>query len=132
MPLLKCHSIRSCGADSARETIKYGPSEFSDTQVGNFFQADKDRVVMIHFSPNLGLWSEALFWYVAANMLVCLPFTVVVIVGGISDLRFLLRSLGEEEIDVTDNGRVEEASAERAGVSDLSSPVVSEKGENTA
>jgi hypothetical protein len=76
---------------------------------------------MIHFSSNIEFWSPAMFWYVAANMIVCLPFTAIVIIGGISDLRYLLRSLGEEEIDETDDGRVEDGSDQRTDVADHSS-----------
>lgn len=60
----------------------------------------------IQFDPALGWWSPAVFWYVAISVFVCLVFCGVVFVGGLIDLRFLLRSLDEEEIDVADDGRV--------------------------
>jgi hypothetical protein len=37
---------------------------------------------------------------------VCLAFCVVVFVGGLFDLRYLLRSLDNEVVDDTDDGRV--------------------------
>ena len=63
-------------------------------------------LAMIQFSPELGLWSKAVFWYVVINIILCLGFTVVVIIGGIGDLRFLLKSMDEEEVDEADDGRV--------------------------
>lgn len=61
---------------------------------------------MIHFSPELGWWSFLVFWYVFINLWLCIGFSVVVIVGGLFDLRFLLASLDAEPIDETDDGRV--------------------------
>ena len=63
-------------------------------------------LAMIQFSPELGWWSKAIFWYVAINIVLCLGFTVVIIIGGIGDLRFLLKSMDEEKVDETDDGRV--------------------------
>ncbi len=63
-------------------------------------------LAMIQFSPELGWWSKAVFWYVAINIVLCLGFTVVIIIGGIGDLRFLLKSMDEEKVDETDDGRV--------------------------
>ncbi len=60
----------------------------------------------IEFDPKMGIWSPFVYWYVAINTLVCAVFTVVVIIGGISDLKFLFRSLREEVVDETDDGRV--------------------------
>lgn len=57
-------------------------------------------------SPDMAFWSPAIFWFVAVNAILTGLFTLVVIVGGFFDLRFLFRSLNEEEIDVTDDGRV--------------------------
>lgn len=50
----------------------------------------------MQFAPELGLWSPLIFWYCLVNALLSLGFTVVVIVGGSRDLRFLLRALKEE------------------------------------
>ena len=62
---------------------------------------------MIEFSETIGFWSMFTFWYVAVNMVITVIFTVVVIVGGCGDLRFLMRSLKDECVDETDDGRVE-------------------------
>ena len=61
---------------------------------------------MIQFSPDVGLWSPFVFWFVLVNAVVCAVFSLVVVVGGIFDLRYLFRALGEEEVDETDDGRV--------------------------
>jgi len=61
---------------------------------------------MIQFSEEIGFWSKFVFWYVAVNAVVCVIFTVVVIVGGLFDLRFLFKALKEEVVDETDDGRV--------------------------
>ncbi len=60
----------------------------------------------MHFAPELGFWSPAIFWFCLVNAVLSMAFTVVVIVGGIADLRFLFKSLKEEAIDETDDGRV--------------------------
>ena len=46
---------------------------------------------------------------VVINAYACLAFSLVVIVGGIYDLKFLLSALKVEEIDESDDGRVEGA-----------------------
>lgn len=61
---------------------------------------------MIQFSEEIGLWSEFTFWYVSINMLACFLFTIVVIIGGILDIRYLFNSLKKEQIDEADDGRV--------------------------
>ncbi len=61
---------------------------------------------MIEFSSEIGFWSSFVFWYILVNSIVCAIFTVVVIAGGIFDLRYLFRSLAEEETNDTDDGRV--------------------------
>ena len=61
---------------------------------------------MIEFSQEIGFWSVFTFWFVAVNMLFTIIFTIVVIVGGCGDLRFLMRALKEESVDDTDDGRV--------------------------
>ena len=60
---------------------------------------------MIEFSEDIGFWSVFVFWCAFTNTFACLGFTVVVIIGGIFDLRYLFRSLREEEIDDADDGR---------------------------
>ncbi len=67
---------------------------------------------MIHFSSEIGFWSPFIFWFVLINAIGCILFTLVVIVGGISDLRFLFRALQEEAIDETDDGRVDQRTNE--------------------
>lgn len=61
---------------------------------------------MIEFAQQLQPLSGIIYWFVVINALACLVFTLVVIVGGILDLKFLLSSLLTEEIDVLDDGRV--------------------------
>jgi hypothetical protein len=61
---------------------------------------------MIEFSPELGWWSKGVFWYVVINLFLCIGFTIVVFIGGLFDLRYLLKSLDEAREDVTDDGRV--------------------------
>jgi hypothetical protein len=39
-------------------------------------------------------------------MLACFLFTIVVIIGGILDIRYLFNSLKKEQIDEADDGRV--------------------------
>ncbi len=65
---------------------------------------------MIQFSndPNIGPWSRFVFWFAIINTLATMGFTVVVIIGGIFDLKFLFKALREESVDVTDDGRVAE------------------------
>ena len=55
------------------------------------------------------------FWIVAVSIVLNLGFTIVVIIGGIGDLRYLLRALDEERVDSTDDGRVNEDQARSAG-----------------
>jgi len=61
---------------------------------------------MIHFSPEIGWWSKAVFWYVFANLWLCIGFTIVVFIGGIFDLKYLLTAMDEAPTDLTDDGRV--------------------------
>ncbi len=60
----------------------------------------------MHFSPELGFWSPFIFWFCLVNAIISILFTLVVVVGGIYDLKFLFRALREENIDETDDGRV--------------------------
>ena len=64
---------------------------------------------MIHFSPELGWWSVVTFWIVAISIVLNLAFTLLVMVGGIRDLRWLLKSMDESTSDETDDGRVLES-----------------------
>lgn len=61
---------------------------------------------MIEFSSEIGFWSPFVFWYVLVNCVVCAIFTVVVIAGGIFDLRYLFEQLAQEETNDADDGRV--------------------------
>lgn len=60
----------------------------------------------IEFNPALGGWSPFIFWYVAVNAILCVIFTIVVAIGGVFDLRYLLRALREAPIDEADDGRI--------------------------
>lgn len=60
----------------------------------------------IRFDPSLGLWSPFTFWTVVISVILTLGFTVVVFFGGLSDLRYLLKSMDEEAPDASDDGRV--------------------------
>lgn len=57
-------------------------------------------------SPDLAFWSPVIFWFVAVNAILTGLFTLVVIVGGFFDLRFLFSALNSGDIDETDDGRV--------------------------
>lgn len=61
---------------------------------------------MIEFSENIKFWSAFTFWFVAVNIVVTIGFTVVVIIGGVFDLKFLFKSLKEQTMDESDDGRV--------------------------
>jgi hypothetical protein len=58
------------------------------------------------FSADIGFWSPFMFWFIVANVIATTVFTIVVIVGGFFDLRFLIKALREETPDETDDGRV--------------------------
>lgn len=60
----------------------------------------------ITFDPNLGWYSPITFWTVMISVVLTLGFTLVVFVGGLGDIRYLLRSLEEEPVDPTDDGTV--------------------------
>jgi len=65
--------------------------------------------------PSLEFWSPVIFWYVAIAAILCGVFTLVVIVGGIFDLRFLFKALNEEVTDETDDGRVSTEGPDSSG-----------------
>ncbi len=62
--------------------------------------------LFIQFDPELGFWSPFVYWFVTVSAILCVLFTLVVIVGGVFDLRFLFNALSEEDVDETDDGRV--------------------------
>ena len=62
--------------------------------------------MMIEFAQELQPLAGIIYWFVVINAFACLAFTLVVIVGGIYDLKFLLSALLAEEIDDSDDGRV--------------------------
>ena len=62
---------------------------------------------MIEFSEEIGFWSKFTFWYVLINAILTVLFTLVIIVGGFFDLKFLFNSLKYEVVDEADDGRVE-------------------------
>ena len=49
----------------------------------------------IKFDEQLKAWSSFTFWVVVVSVIVTLGFTVVVFIGGLGDLRYLLKSLNE-------------------------------------
>jgi hypothetical protein len=61
--------------------------------------------LFITFDPALGFWSPFIYWFVVINALACGLFMIVVIVGGLFDLRYLFKALSEE-VDSSDDGRV--------------------------
>ena len=65
---------------------------------------------MIQFSsdPSVAPWSKFVFWFAIINTMATMGFTLVVIVFGFFDLKFLFKALREELIDETDDGRVDE------------------------
>lgn len=70
---------------------------------------------MIEFSQEFPFWSRFAFWYALANGVATAGFLVLVIVGGIFDLRYLFRALKEEQVDERDDGRVTHDEAREAG-----------------
>lgn len=70
-------------------------------------------LAFIQFDPSLGWWSPFTFWTVIVSVVLTLGFTVAVLIGGLSDLRFLLKAMDEEQIDVTDDGRAQPPSSDR-------------------
>lgn len=52
-------------------------------------------LAMIEFSESVGFWSKFVFWFAAINVIVTLGFTVVVIIGGLFDLKYLFAALKE-------------------------------------
>lgn len=57
----------------------------------------------IQFDPNLGLWSPFTFWVLIVSVVLTLGFTVAIFIGGIGDLRFLIRSLQDNERSKDEN-----------------------------
>jgi hypothetical protein len=70
-------------------------------------------IAFIQFDPGLGWWSPFTFWTVVISVILTLGFTVAVMIGGIGDLRYLLKAMDEEPVDVADDGRVELPPAEQ-------------------
>ena len=62
---------------------------------------------MINFSPEIGFWSPFVFWFVLVSAVACGLIAIVVIIGGIGDLRYLFREIRQAEVDESDDGRVE-------------------------
>jgi hypothetical protein len=63
-------------------------------------------MIAIVFSEQVGFWSKFVFWFAIANMVATILFTLVVIVGGFFDLKYLFESLDSDRGDDTDDGRV--------------------------
>lgn len=61
---------------------------------------------MIKFSPEIGFWSKFIFWYCLVNAVATAGFTLVVIVGGLRDVKYLITALKTEAVDESDDGRV--------------------------
>ncbi len=78
---------------------------------------------MIQFSEQIGFWSRFIFWFVLLSTFVSMAFVIVVTIGGLSDLRFLLRAIREEPRDFTDDGRI--TAPEKQGVSGQDEHVMS-------
>lgn len=50
----------------------------------------------IRFHPDWSGWSAFTFWTVVVTIIVTLAFTLVVLVRGVADLRYLLNALDED------------------------------------
>lgn len=61
---------------------------------------------MIHFSDDFYAWSAVTFWVTFVSIVLTLGFTFVIFIGGLFDLRFLIRSLDEVPEEHNDDGRV--------------------------
>ena len=70
---------------------------------------------MITFSPEIGFWSPFVFWFVVLTSIFCALFAIVVVIGGIGDLRYLFRELRQAEVDETDDGRVMSSDTDETG-----------------
>ena len=79
---------------------------------------------MIEFSTELGFWSKFTFWYVWINAFMTAGFLVLVIFGGLFDLRFLFRSLRAERADESDDGRVTQQDVDPRDSGDATDAVV--------
>jgi len=65
-------------------------------------------IAMIEFTTgDYRWWSVFTFWTVAISLVLALGFTVVVFFGGLADLKYLLGAMDTEEVDTSDDGRVE-------------------------
>ena len=62
-------------------------------------------MIAIVFSEEIGFWSKFVFWFAVANTAATILFTVVVIVGGCFDLKYLFDALNAEpHADADDDG----------------------------
>jgi hypothetical protein len=64
-------------------------------------------MIAIVFSEQIGFWSKFVFWFAIANTVATILFTVVVIVGGCFDLKYLFDALKTNpQADADDNEEV--------------------------
>jgi hypothetical protein len=52
-------------------------------------------------------WMYASYIYAFTMAAIFVVLTIIVTIGGVFDLRYMFRSLRQEELDPTDDGRVE-------------------------
>jgi hypothetical protein len=60
----------------------------------------------MEYFQSLEFWSKFMFWFVNINIVLTMFFTVVVVIGGIFDLKFLLKALRTEVTNDKDNGSI--------------------------
>jgi hypothetical protein len=53
-------------------------------------------------------WEISSYIYLAAMLLFNIILTIVVSIGGYADLKYLFKSLREEVVDETDDGRIKQ------------------------
>lgn len=58
------------------------------------------------YFQSIEFWSAFMYWFIGINVVVTFLFTIVVIIGGIFDLKFLLKALRTSEVDNQDDGTV--------------------------
>ena len=82
-------------------------------QEGEGIEQDGGDMIEFTTDPNVRFWSQFVFYFAVINTVATMLFTVVVVVGGVFDVKFLLHTLKTEAADETDNGMVKDAKIEK-------------------
>ena len=65
-------------------------------------------------------WAIITYGFVSIAIIAYAGFFIVITIGGLFDLKYLLKSLGTESVDPTDDGRAEKLSCNLSDESDNS------------